>query len=51
MDNISKKKIKIAFTGFWKSFDPNSNMITNILKKHFDIEISDTAPDFVICSP
>ena len=43
------KKIKVAFTDFWDVFDPNDNFITDALRKHFEVEISDD-PDFVFCS-
>ncbi len=41
--------IKIAFTDFWDVFDPEENFITDALKKHFKVEISED-PDFVFCS-
>lgn len=41
--------IKVQFTDFWDVFDPNNNFITDALKKHFEVEISDD-PDFVFCS-
>ncbi len=43
------KKIRIAFSDFWDVFDPNDNFITDALRKHFEVEISDD-PDFVFCS-
>lgn len=43
-------KIKINFLGFYSGFDPNCNMFTEILSKHFSIEVSSN-PDFVIVSP
>lgn len=42
-------KIKVAFTDFWDVFDPENNFITDALKKHFEVEISND-PDFVFCS-
>ena len=41
--------IKIHFCGFWDSFNKDENLFTIMLRKHFDVEISDD-PDFVICS-
>ncbi len=41
--------VKIAFSDFWDDFDPNDNFITEALKKHFDVVLSDE-PDFVFCS-
>jgi len=43
---MDRKKIKINFLDFWKDLDKENNIFTNILKKHFDVEISDT-PDFL----
>ena len=43
------QKIKVNFTDFWDSFDPNNNFIMDALKKNFEVEISDK-PDFVFCS-
>lgn len=42
-------KVKINFCGFWGSFKKNDNMFVRILKRHFNVEISEN-PDFVICS-
>lgn len=44
-------KRKIWFTGFWKSFNIHDNMFTNILKKQFEIFVTNDDPDFLICSP
>lgn len=43
------KTIKIKFTGFWTGFDPESLFITKILRKHYNVELSEDA-DYVICS-
>ena len=43
------KRIKINFTGFWTGFDKTSNLISDILKERYQIEISDQ-PDFLIAS-
>lgn len=43
------KQLKINFSDFWDSFNPNDNFIVDALKKHFEVEISNT-PDFVFCS-
>ncbi len=45
------KTIKIHFTGFWKSFNPDKNMFTYILRKRYNVVIDSVNPDFVICSP
>lgn len=43
------KKIRIKFSGMTGSFDQNNNFITNILRKHFEVELSDN-PDYLIYS-
>lgn len=43
------KKIKINFSDFYRSFDKENNDFTNILRKRYDVEISDT-PDFLFYS-
>ena len=43
---MSKKKIKINFLDFWPDLDKENNIFTDILKKHFEVEISDE-PDFL----
>lgn len=43
------KKIKIWFSGMGGHFNRHDNFITNILKKHFEIEFSEN-PDFLIFS-
>lgn len=43
------KTVKINFAGFWGSFKKDDNLFTRILKKRYNVEISDN-PDFVICS-
>lgn len=48
---VTMKKVKVWFTGFWKSFDKNENMFTQILSKKYEVEVTSNDPDFVICSP
>ena len=43
------KTIKLKFCNFWSGFNERDNLFYNILKRHFQIEISEK-PDFVICS-
>lgn len=43
------KTVRINFSGFWGSFKKDDNLFTRILKKKYNVEISDS-PDFVICS-
>ena len=40
--------LKIKYVGFW-DMDPETFHMTQLLRKHFDVEISEE-PDFVICS-
>jgi alpha(1,3/1,4) fucosyltransferase len=42
-------KIKLAFTDFWKDFNPQDNWFYRFLSTHFEIELSDD-PDFLIYS-
>ncbi|MBQ2017362.1 MAG: hypothetical protein II208_02440 [Alphaproteobacteria bacterium] len=46
---MTKKKIKINFCDWWSGFDKNNNIFSNVLKKYYDIIISDT-PDFLFYS-
>lgn len=46
---MDKKTIKIKFLGFWEGFDQENNYFYNIIKKHFNVEISDN-PEYVFCS-
>ncbi|MBR5262243.1 MAG: hypothetical protein IKV49_00340, partial [Clostridia bacterium] len=48
MTERNQKIIKINFCGCGNEFKASNNFILNILKKFFQIEISDD-PDFVIC--
>ncbi|MBO4902896.1 MAG: hypothetical protein J5518_08905 [Lachnospiraceae bacterium] len=41
--------VKINFSDFWDGFDPLDNFITDALREHFLVELSDK-PDFVFCS-
>ena len=41
--------IKLKFVDFWSGFPVNDNYFTNLLRKEWEIEISDT-PDYIICS-
>lgn len=43
------KTIKIKYIGFWSGFNPDTFYVTEILKKHFNVVITDD-PDFIICS-
>lgn len=47
-DTPVKKPVKIKFTGTYPYFKPEYNRIYQILKKHYDVQITDDA-DYVIC--
>lgn len=43
------KKVKIRFSGMTGNFNPKDNFIVDILKKHYEIELSEN-PDYLIYS-
>lgn len=46
------KKIKIAYTDCWKKLNPDTFIITQILRKRYDVELVSSPeenPDFVFC--
>lgn len=43
------KTIKIKFVGFYGSFNPEDNTITNILRERYEVELSDQ-PDYLFYS-
>lgn len=49
MAKIRKKAIKINFKYFWGGFDPENNLFTNFLRKHYNVIISDN-PDYLFYS-
>ena len=49
MKVLKMKTVKIKFVGFWDGFDPEKNIIYQILKKHYNVEVVDD-PDYIICS-
>ncbi len=48
-DAASKRKIKIQYAGWWDVFQWDTYSITQILRKHYEVVISDE-PDYVFCS-
>lgn len=48
-DAVSKRRIKIQYAGWWDVFQWDTYSITQILRKHYDVIISDE-PDYVFCS-
>lgn len=44
-----KKTIKVNFINFWPRFKPGQTLITQILEKHYHVEICDN-PDYLFCS-
>ena len=45
---VERKVIKINFCGCGNEFKSNNNLVLNILKKYYIVEISEN-PDYVIC--
>lgn len=43
------KKIKINYVDFWPDLNKETFKFTELLRKHYEVEISDT-PDYVFCS-
>lgn len=43
------KKIKIKYVDFWPSLNPEDFIFTKLLRKHFEVEISDN-PDYIFYS-
>lgn len=43
------KTIRIKFVGFWEGFDPEQSIWYRLIKKHYNVELSDK-PDYIICS-
>ena len=41
--------LKLAFKDFWRNFNEENNFLINLLKKHYNIELSDN-PDYLIYS-
>ncbi len=44
------KEIKIMYLDWWQGFDCENYLINKILRKHYDIRLSDKEPDYVIGS-
>ena len=47
---MTMKRIRIDFVGFWPGFEKQDNLISNLLKERYKVEITDN-PDFLIVSP
>lgn len=43
------KQVKLKFVGFWSGFTPERSIIYKILKKHYEVILTDDA-DYIICS-
>lgn len=43
------KTIKVKFVDWWDTFNPETNLMYEILKKNYDVQISDN-PDYLFCS-
>lgn len=46
---MEKESIKISFRFFWEGFNPENNIFTNLLKKKYNVIISDSS-DYVFFS-
>ncbi len=44
---MNKRKIKINFADHWSCLDPEKDKFAQLLRKHFDVELSDT-PEYLI---
>lgn len=42
--------IKVWFCDFWKGFNPEENYFINLLRKDFEVKVTDSNPDFVFFS-
>lgn len=47
---MSKPIVRIAFVDSWMGFNPESNLLTEALERHFTVQIVEDAPDFVFYS-
>ena len=43
-----KKTIKIKLVGWWKNFDPDTHILTQCLKKKYNVEFVDKNPEYII---
>lgn len=43
-------RIKVWFCDFWKGFNVEDNYFVNLLRKDFDVKVSDNKPDFLFFS-
>ncbi|MBR4031435.1 MAG: hypothetical protein IKJ07_01735 [Clostridia bacterium] len=44
------KTIKIKFVGYWPGFDYTNQHIYKLLTKHYDVQVVENDPEYVICS-
>lgn len=44
------KTIKIKFVGYWSGFDYTQQHIYRVLRKHYDVQVVEDDPEYVICS-
>lgn len=44
------KKVKVGYVDFWKGFVPEEYIFHKILSRHYEVEITNRDPDFIICS-
>lgn len=49
MTESLSKTVKIGFTAFHDRFDPQHNLFTDLLRRHFDVVVSEE-PEFMFCA-
>ena len=48
-DTANKPAVRIGFMAFHGEFDPQHNLITDLLRRRFEVQVSDE-PDFMFCA-
>lgn len=43
------KTVKVKFAGTWPGFEPEWMELYNILKRHYDVQIVEEDPDYILC--
>jgi alpha(1,3/1,4) fucosyltransferase len=49
MSKAAKKTVKVNFKYFWETFNPENNFFTNLLRKNYNVIVSDN-PDYMFYS-
>lgn len=45
-----RNPLKLAFSEFWQGFDPHSNLLTNLIRREFNVEVVTENADLLIYS-